>query len=311
MLSGVNGASPWAVDASESASYLVEGALGGYSSKLITEWSPPDGFDSIEVASLVPDHPNVWSDGSLVLDQVTGVSSSGAGFFAHQSVNLWDDRRWGHVDLVRLEGDVQSCRGLEGWFQSWVPDSVSSAGGGQSVEAWYTTALDIEECLAGGVEGDVHLFVADVIKSFDTVDRAILDRVLSSLGLPAWFRHAYFEFHAHARLRFKLAAGLGEPWTRDGGVPQGCPLSMMFIVALYLPWCRFLAAQEGVEPQLYAYKLKCVSRTQVCFCVLPGSPLGMSRWLVRSLLVSTSRIVRCGRLRVIRFMFIPGCLAWY
>ena len=51
------------------------------------------------------------------------------------------------------------------------------------------------------------------------------------------------------RLRFKLAAGLGEPWTRDGGIPQGCPLSMMFIVALYLPWCRYLSAQEVVEPQ--------------------------------------------------------------
>ena len=33
----------------------------------------------------------------------------------------------------------------------------------------------------------------------------------------------------------------------------------MFIVALYLPWCRYLAAQEGVEPQLYADNLKCVS----------------------------------------------------
>ena len=32
MLSGVNGASPWAVDASESAAYLVEVALGRYSS---------------------------------------------------------------------------------------------------------------------------------------------------------------------------------------------------------------------------------------------------------------------------------------
>ena len=40
-------------------------------------------------------------------------------------------------------------------------------------------------------------FVADVVKSFDTVDRTILDRVLSSLGLPGWFRHAYFEYHAH------------------------------------------------------------------------------------------------------------------
>ena len=34
------------------------------------------------------------------------------------------------------------------WFRSWVPDSVFSAGGGRgSVEAWYTSSLDIEEVL--------------------------------------------------------------------------------------------------------------------------------------------------------------------
>ena len=90
--------------------------------------------------------------------------------------------------------------------------------------------MDIEEVLSGVVDS-VHLYVADVIKSFDTVERGILDRVLSSLELPAWFRHAYFEYHAHVRLRFKLASGLGEPWTRDGGIPHRCPLSMVFIVA--------------------------------------------------------------------------------
>ena len=37
VLSGVNGPSPWAVDASESAAYLVEVALGRYSSGLIAE----------------------------------------------------------------------------------------------------------------------------------------------------------------------------------------------------------------------------------------------------------------------------------
>ena len=87
----------------------------------------------------------------------------------------------------------------------------------------------------------------------------ILDRVLSSLGLLAWFRHAYFEYHAHVRLRFELPAGLGEPWTRDGGIPQGCPLSMMFIVALCLPWCRYLA-QEGLSLSCAADNLKCASR---------------------------------------------------
>ena len=59
----------------------------------------------------------------------------------------------------------------------------------------------------------LHLFVADVIKSFDTVDRGILDEVLGSFGLPAWF--------SHVRFRFKLAAGVGQSWTRDCGIPQG------------------------------------------------------------------------------------------
>ena len=86
-----------------------------------------------------------------------------------------------------------------------------------------------------------------------------MDGVLSSLGLPAWFRNAYFEYNSQVRLRFKLASDLGEPWTRDWGIPQGCPLSMMFLVAFLLPWCRYLAAHEDVQPQLYADNLKCVS----------------------------------------------------
>ena len=150
---------------------------------------------------------------------------------------------------------------LADWFQSWVRASVFSAGGGRgSVEAWYTSSLDIEEVLAGVAGSHVHLFVADVVKSFDTVDRTILDRVLSSLGLLGWFRHTYLNTMAHVRMRFKLASSLGVPWTRDGGIPQGCPLNMMFIVAPYLPWLRYLTAQVGVQPQLYADNLKFLSR---------------------------------------------------
>ena len=49
------------------------------------------------------------------------------------------------------------------------------------------------------------------------------------------FAGCIFLFIVKVRLRFKLATGLGEPWCRDGGIPQGCPLSMVFIVALYVP----------------------------------------------------------------------------
>ena len=161
--------------------------------------------------------------------------------------------------VYRIWASVR-LRHLDSWLRSWLPLSVFSAGGGRgSVDAWYSTALDFEEVLSGLSESHVHVFVADVVKSFDTVDRGILDFVLGQLGLPVWFRRVYFGYHANVRLRFKLACGLGSSWVRDGGIPQGCPLSMIFIVALYLPWCRALESIPGVRPQLYADNLKCVS----------------------------------------------------
>ena len=68
---------------------------------------------------------------------------------------------------------------------------------------------------------------------------------MGCLGLPGWFGFN-LAYLARVRLRPKLAAGLGEAWTRDGCIPQGCPASVIFVVALYVPWCRCLAEQPGV-----------------------------------------------------------------
>ena len=38
-------------------------------------------------------------------------------------------------------------------------ESVSAGGGRGSVEAWYTSALDIEEVLSGATDSHVHLFL--------------------------------------------------------------------------------------------------------------------------------------------------------
>ena len=64
MLSVVNGASPWAADASERAGNLVEVALGRYSSSLVAEWSPPGEFDEAEAASCMPDPTGRSKSGS-------------------------------------------------------------------------------------------------------------------------------------------------------------------------------------------------------------------------------------------------------
>ena len=100
------------------------------------------------------------------------------------------------------------------------------------------------------------------------------------------------------RLRFKLAAGLGEPWCRDGGIPQGCPLSVVLLVAFFVPWCSHLETLPDVKPQLFADNLKCSAER-------PGALLGSARFTARyvrsvgqdvspgkCVLLSTSKSVR-------------------
>ena len=157
---------------------------------------PVSWFDELARILILVEHTGVWPDGLLdAYIAIVPKTDGDAAPLGQRPLSVLPVvyRIWASARMVQLES----------WFKSSVPDSVFSAWGGRgSVEAWYTTALDIEEVLSGAVDSHVHLFVADVVKSFDTGDRGILDSVLSSLGLPAWFRHAYFEYHAHVRLRF-------------------------------------------------------------------------------------------------------------
>ena len=84
---------------------------------------------------------------------------------------------------------------LRDWVEEWLPKSVYSLGNGlSSVEAWFSTAFDIEDVLSGTGGDQLHVMVVDVIKSFDTFDRSILDCTLGRLGLPDWFRRFIFLF---------------------------------------------------------------------------------------------------------------------
>ena len=64
-----------------------------------------------------------------------------------------------------------------------MPQSVFSLGNGlSSVEAWFSTALDIEEVIFRTGGDQSHGMVDYVIKSFDTVETSILDCALGRLG---------------------------------------------------------------------------------------------------------------------------------
>ena len=122
LLSGANGGSPWAEDLAESAAHQLECALGSYTSGLLSEWQLPVEFDAESAARRVPDEPDVWTDGSLVQDKVSGTCSSGSRFFSYLPGRLWAGRRWGPladgVDGGRANG---SCPG-----HCFVPGSLQT-----------------------------------------------------------------------------------------------------------------------------------------------------------------------------------------
>ena len=73
-------------------------------------------------------------------------------------------------------------------------------------------------------------FVADVIKSFDTADRVIKDFVLGRLGLPVWFRRFISVIMLISVSSSSLLVVLVHLGPGMGGIPQGCPLSMTFLL---------------------------------------------------------------------------------
>ena len=157
--------------------------------------------------------------------------------------------------------------------------SVFSAGKGvSSVDARYATTIDIKEVLSNTRHGDFHTFVADVVKSFDTIDRDILDCASGRLGLPAWFRKVYFSFHREVRLRFKLAAGLGVAWAGDGGTPPRMPSQHGF----YCCAARSMVPPLG-KPQRFIAPACTVSYVKV---------VGQEASSSKCVLLSTSRAAR-------------------
>ena len=67
---------------------------------------------------------------------------------------LWASLRLGH---------------LREWVVGWLPNSVFSLGNGlSSVEAWFSTASDVEEVLSGTGADQLHVMVADVIGQVHT-----------------------------------------------------------------------------------------------------------------------------------------------
>ena len=94
-----------------------------------------------------------------------------------------------------------------------------------------------EEVLSAIGGDQLHVMVADVSQSFDTIDKSILDRALERLGLPDWFLEANFSYHSQVRLWLKVAVVLGS---------HGVGMDVFLRVVLLAWWSLWLCMYHGV-----------------------------------------------------------------
>ena len=110
------GASPWAASYDDVADARLKRLLGPYSESVCRE-------------SDVSDQPDVWTDGSFILEELSGVGVGGCGVYSLKSGACWFGRWWGHLELLppsnlgvercvlfdTIRGPLQSVQRAELW----------------------------------------------------------------------------------------------------------------------------------------------------------------------------------------------------
>ena len=89
-----------------------------------------------------------------------------------------------------------------------------------AVDAWHEVLTTLEEHklsgrrFAGGV--------ADIAKFFDQIRRDMVFRVCRAAGMPEGVAQAYEAYINDLKVYNCLAGGMGTPYLRLCGIPQGC-----------------------------------------------------------------------------------------
>ena len=151
-------------------------------------------------------------------------------------------------NLYRLWSSLCSRSLLRAWAQ-WLPAAVAGSVPARSVrdvslaiQIKVETALLERKPLAG--------LSVDIIKCFNQLPRAPLVRLLQHLGVPRPVLAIWSDFLAKALRHAVFLDEIGHPVGGTTGVPEGCPLSVLCMVAL----CWYLAAlPRPADADLFTY----------------------------------------------------------
>ena len=137
-------------------------------------------------------------------------------------------------------------------------DEMFSGVPGQGAnDAAYKTALLVEQCILK--KEDYTGGAADVYKCFDQVQRPLMYEILRKGGMPETVLSAYTRFLEQMEVRNTVVGGIGEPYKRPTGIPQGDPFSMMVTAMMMRPWLVQMK-QAAVVPRILADDLQILAR---------------------------------------------------
>ena len=101
---------PWAASFGDLASFHLEWCLGAYPVDFVDCWTPPDYWDADDIALEMPDHPNVWTDGSREdFSSLGGFEVAGAGVYLPASELAFENLVWGTVEEYG-DARLERCR---------------------------------------------------------------------------------------------------------------------------------------------------------------------------------------------------------
>ena len=149
-------------------------------------------------------------------------------------------RRWAAARLY----------GLKGWTDLWGMQQIFAGIGSQGAEdAWMNLCVEMESMqlhrtdFCGGA--------VDIAKCFDQISRHLLYRLAAVAGMPKGILTAYKNFQEDLVVYNTIARGIGKPYSRRCGIPQGDPLSMMMVALMMRPWVS-LMLYLGLSPWILA-----------------------------------------------------------
>ena len=98
-INGISTSNPWAVSFGDLASVHLERCLGAYPVDFVDCWTPPDYWVADDISLEMPEHPNVWTDGSREdFSSIGGFEVAGAGVYLPASELAFDSLIWGTAE---------------------------------------------------------------------------------------------------------------------------------------------------------------------------------------------------------------------